>query len=67
MNRKNWGGNRTDHGADIQQALMSVIRTRRQQQICPIKLLTDLQRQTDPAPSLMLRLPAGTAADPRGP
>jgi transposase len=66
VNRKSWGGNRTDHGAQIQQTLMSVIRTSRQQHICPIALLTDLQRQTDPRPSSMLRLPA-TTADPRGP
>ncbi|MDQ3092470.1 MAG: hypothetical protein M3R46_12605 [Actinomycetota bacterium] len=45
---------------------MSVIRTSRQQDVCPITLLTDLQRHTRPAPSHMLRLPA-TAADPRAP
>ena len=66
VNRKNWGGNRTDHGAHVQQTLMSVIRTSRQQHACPIALLTDLQLQAAPAPSSMLRLPAPTA-DPRGP
>jgi transposase len=66
VNRKNWGGNRTPHGADVQQTLMSVIRTSRQQDVCPITLLADLLRQRDPAPSPMLRLPI-TAADPRGP
>ncbi|MDQ5831467.1 MAG: transposase [Actinomycetota bacterium] len=66
VNRKNWGGNRTPHGANVQQTLMSVIRTSRQQDVCPITLLTDLQRQTAPAPSSMLRLPT-TTADPRGP
>ena len=66
VNRKNWGGNRTPHGAQVQQTLMSVIRTSRQQDVCPITLLSDLQRHTRPAPSPMLRLPA-TAADPRGP
>ncbi len=45
---------------------MSVIRTSRQQDVCPITLLTDLLRQRDPAPSSMLRLSI-TAADPRGP
>jgi hypothetical protein len=45
---------------------MSVIRTSRQQHLCPIALLTDLQPQAIPAPSSMLRLPA-PAADPRGP
>jgi transposase len=66
VNRKSWGGNRTPHGADVQQTLMSVIRTSRQQDVCPIKLLTDLQLQAASAPSGMLRLPA-PAADPRGP
>ena len=66
VNRKNWGGNRTDHGARVQQTLMSVIRTSRQQDVCPISLLTDLQRQPGQAPSPMLRLPTITA-DPRGP
>jgi transposase len=67
VNRKNWGGNRTPNGAEVQQTLMSVIRTSRQQHICPIQLLTDLQRHRIPAPSTMLRLPASASADPRGP
>jgi transposase len=66
VNRKNWGGNRTDHGADVQQTLMSVIRTSRQQHVCPIALLEDLLRQSTPATSNMLRLPA-TTAEARGP
>jgi len=66
VNRKNWGGNRTPHGADVQQTLMSVIRTSRQQDVCPISLLADLLRQPDPTASPMLRLPTA-AADPRGP
>ncbi|CAN5505183.1 IS66 family transposase [soil metagenome] len=66
VNRKSWGGNRTPHGAQVQQTLMSVIRTSRQQHVCPIALLEDLQRQRTPAPSSMLRLPT-TTADPRGP
>jgi transposase len=66
VNRKNWGGNRTRHGADVQQTLLSVIRTSRQQDVCPIALLQDLLRQRTPAPSSMLRLPA-SSADPRGP
>ena len=45
---------------------MSVIRTSRQQNVCPITLLEDLLRQSTPTPSRMLRLPA-TNADPRGP
>jgi transposase len=68
VNRKNWKGNRTDHGAEVQQTLMSVIRTARQQDSCPIELLTDLLHHTDPAPSSMLHLPATTTTvDPRGP
>lgn len=66
VNRKNWGGNRTDHGADVQQSLMSVIRSSRQQHVDPIILLTDLLRHSDTAPTPMLRLP-DTAGDPRGP
>lgn len=66
VNRKNWGGNCTSHGADVQQTLMSVIRTSRQQNVCPIAVLEDLQRHSTPAPSSTLRLPA-SAADPRGP
>ena len=66
VNRKNWGGNRTGHGAEVQQTLMSVIRTSRQQDVCPIALLEDLLRQRTPAPSNMLRLPA-TTAEARGP
>lgn len=46
---------------------MSVIRTARQQDVGPIALLTVLLRSTDRAPSSMLRLPATTTADPRGP
>ena len=57
---------RTRHGADMQQTLASMIRTSRQQRVCPIALLQDLQRHRTPAPSNMLRLPA-TNADPRGP
>ena len=66
VNRKNWGGNRTPHGAQVQQTLMSVIRTSRQQHVCPIALLQDLQRYPTAAPSSMLRLPAAST-DPRGP
>jgi hypothetical protein len=65
VNRKHWGGNRTDHGAEIRQTLMSVIRTARQQDTCPIALLADLLRQPQPAPTTMLRLPA--AANSRDP
>jgi transposase len=61
VNRKHWGGNRTWHGADTQQVLMSVIRTARQQHADPIKLLTDLQRQPIPTVTTALRIPARTS------
>jgi transposase len=66
VNRKHWDGNRTRHDADIQQTLMSVIRTSRQQHVCPIALLEDLQHHRTPTTSSMLTLPA-TSTDPRGP
>ena len=46
---------------------MSVIRTSRQQNVCPIALLTDLLRHSTPAPSSTLRLPTAATTDPRGP
>jgi transposase len=76
VNRKHWGGNRTWHGADTQQALMSVIRTARQQDADPVALLTDLQRRPVPAVTAALKIPAaarqlpGPTEDPqpaRGP
>ncbi len=66
VNRKNWGGNRTEHGAEVQQTLMSVIRTARQQEVDPIGVLADLLRQPSPAPTTMLRVPSALA-EPRGP
>jgi transposase len=65
VNRKNWGGNRTWHGADTQQILMSVIRTARQQHTDPVALLTDLQRHPHPtvSPALTLPQPAPKTAD----
>jgi transposase len=72
VNRKNWGGNRTRHGADTQQILMSVIRTARQQNTNPVALLADLQRQPTPTvtPALALPTPATKGDQPaatRGP
>jgi transposase len=58
VNRKHWGGNRTWHGADTQQVLMSVIRTARQQNADPVTLLVDLQRQPTPAVTAALTIPA---------
>jgi transposase len=57
VNRKHWGGNRTWRGADTQQVLMSVIRTARQQNVDPITLLTDLQRQSEPRAAAALTIP----------
>ncbi len=63
VNRKNWGGNRTRHGADTQQILMSVIRTARQQHTDPVTLLADLQRQPGPIVSPALTLPTAPDSD----
>jgi transposase len=56
MIRKTWGGNATWNGARIQECLMSVCRTGRQQGIDVIKALTELQRQRQPGvlPGLVL-------------
>jgi transposase len=74
VNRKHWGGNRTWHGADTQQILMSVIRTARQQHADPVALLRDLQRQPVPTVTPALKLPtrqlpppADTPQPARGP
>jgi transposase len=70
VNRKHWGGNRTWHGANTQQVLMSVIRTARQQHTDPVKLLRDLQREPIPTvtPALQLptRQPVAPAPTPQG-
>jgi transposase len=58
VNRKHWGGNRTWHGADTQQVLMSVIRSARQQSVDPVTLLIDLQRQPEPQVAATLKIPA---------
>jgi transposase len=64
VNRKSWGGNRTDQGARTQQITMSVIRTARQQNIDPVELMASAQRSRDPAASDLIRLPA--RASPTG-
>lgn len=58
VNRKHWGGNRTWHGADTQQVLMSVIRTARPQHVDPVTLLIDLQRHPEPTVAAALTIPA---------
>jgi len=65
VNRKHWGGNRTPHGADVQQVLMSVIRTARQQSADPVALLTDLQRHPAATVTSALKLPVAADA-PQG-
>jgi transposase len=74
VNRKHWGGNRTWHGADTQQILMSVIRTARQQNTDPVALLRDLQREPVPTVTAALKLstrqppaPAQAPQPARGP
>jgi transposase len=58
VNRKNWGGNRTERGARIQQSTMSVIRTARQQNIDSVELMTSVQHARQTAASNLIRLPA---------
>jgi transposase len=58
VNRKNWGGNRTQQGARTQQVVMSVIRTARQQNIDPVELMAHAQRSRQPAASNLIGLPA---------
>jgi transposase len=58
VNRKSWGGNRTQKGARTQQITMSVIRTARQQQIDPLELMAAAQRSRQPAASELIALPA---------
>ncbi|HEY5344180.1 MAG TPA: IS66 family transposase [Solirubrobacteraceae bacterium] len=58
VNRKSWGGNRTHKGARTQQITMSVIRTARQQDIDPLKLMANAQRSREPAASELITLPA---------
>jgi transposase len=64
VNRKQWGGNRTWHGADTAQVLMSVIRTARQQDTDPVALLADLLHQPIPGPSPALTIPTPVRQHP---
>lgn len=50
VNRKSCAGNRTARGAHHQGILMSVLRTGRQRQIRPIKLLTNILHRPRPQP-----------------
>ena len=61
--RKNWGGNRTANGAQVQSILTSILCTARQQDKDAFELLVDLLRS--PNPKLLDILPAenGTVAE----
>lgn len=58
VNRKSWGGNRGWRGARTQEVAMSVIRTARQQGVCPIELMAAAQREPEPTVTELLRIPA---------
>jgi transposase len=58
VNRKSWGGNRTQHGAQTQQVTISVIRTARQQNIDPLEVMINAQHARQPAVSELIKLPA---------
>ena len=49
MNRKVWGGNRTNRGADTQQILMTIFRTALQQGHDIIATFTDLLLSPTPS------------------
>ncbi len=64
VNRKSWGGNRTQQGARTQQITMSVIRTARQQKIDPVELMVHAQHSRRPAASNLIGLPARASPTP---
>jgi len=59
VNRKVWGGNRTDRGAETQGRLMTFLRTAHQQGADAIDLLVDLARAPNPGIVAGLTLRAG--------
>jgi hypothetical protein len=61
--RKNWGGNRTEHGARVQSILTSVMCTARQQDKDVFELLVDLLRSQQPKLLDILPAEAGTIAE----
>jgi len=61
VNRKSWGGNRTDAGARTQVIAISVIRTARQQNVDPIELMAAAQRDRIPTAATQLRIPTARA------
>lgn len=58
VNRKSWGGNRSERGARVQQITMSVIRTARQQNVDPLELMAQAQHSRQPTASNLIGLPA---------
>lgn len=54
VNRKVWGGNRTDRGARAQSTMMSVIRTAAQHGVDAIDYLTARARSPDPGLAILL-------------
>jgi len=58
VNRKSWGGNRTENGARTQVIAISVIRTARQQHLDPIALMAAVQCERTPTPAPQLRIPS---------
>ncbi len=59
VNRKVWGGNRSDAGAETQGRLMTFLRTARQQGVDAIALLVDLARAPNPGVVSGLTLRSG--------
>jgi len=59
VNRKVWGGNRTDRGARTQGRLMTFLRTAHQQGADAISLLVELARAPDPGVVAGLTLRSG--------
>jgi len=59
VNRKVWGGNRTDRGAQTQGRLMTFLRTAHQQGADAISLLVELARAPDPSTVAGLTLRSG--------
>lgn len=52
VNRKRWGGNRTETGAHTQQVITSVLASASQQHRDPLALLVDVLRRPSSAPSV---------------
>ena len=55
VNRKIWGGNRTDHGARTWERIVTFLATARQHGLDILSVLTNLARQ--PTPGLAITIP----------